>query len=303
MKGIAGRVVLASALLAGAVDCGRKGEPAMPEPFPAAIGDWRADGPTKTYDPRSIFSYLDGGAEVYLAYGMQTLATRRYVRDGETPLVADLFEMATPAGAYGMYTFELEGPTIELGQGAELAAGMLRFWQGRCFGTVRAEQDSAAAEQAILLLGRVMVAACGAPAPGPELPAHFAPEGLRPLSVRYVLGPELLAWQERSMEGNPLGLDPGAEAIVARYGPLGERTRLIVAHGRDAAAAQAGVERVRASFGPQADAEEFAAGAEGTWNVVRAVREYVLVVREAPTRERAQALLDATARRLEAVTR
>ena len=275
----------------------------MPEPFPAAIGDWRADGPTTTYDRRSIFSYLDGGAEVYLAYGMTALATRRYVRDGETSIVADLFEMATPAGAYGMYTFELEGPEIELGQGAELSSGMLRFWQGRCFGTVRAEQESSVADRALLDLGRVMVAACGAPDRVPELPAHFAPEGLRLLSVRYVLGPELLAWQERSMEGNALGLDPGAEAVVARYGPLGERTRLVVAHCRDAVAAQAGVERVRASLGSQADPEGFAAGEGETWNAVRAVREYVLVVRSAPTRERAQALLDATATRLEAMTR
>jgi hypothetical protein len=299
MKRIVACVVPACALFVGAAGCARKGEPAMPDPFPAAIAGWQADGPTRTFDRRSIFSYLDGGAEVYLAYGMQTLATRRYARDDEPPLVADLFEMATPAGAYGMYTFELEGPTIDLGQGAELASGMLRFWHGRCFGTVRAERESSVADRAILDLGRAMVGGCGVPAPAPVLAARLAPEGLRPLSVRYLLGPELLAWQERSLEGNPLGLDPGAEALVARYGPLGERTRLIVARCRDAAGARTGVERVRASLGSPADAEGFTAGEGGTWSAARAAREYGLVVREAPTRERAQALLDATAVRLE----
>jgi hypothetical protein len=137
----------------------------------------------------------------------------------------------------------------------------------------------------------------------PDLPARLAPDGLRPLSVRYVLGPELLAWQERSMEGNVLGLDPGAEAVVARYGPLGERTRLIVAHCRDAAAVQAGVERVRASWGVRVDAEGLAAGEEGTRRAVRAAKEYVLIVLDAPARERAEALLDATAGRLAAVGR
>ena len=300
---LAAGTMLALAILDGAAGCARKGEPAMPDPFPAAIGDWKADGPTRTFDRRSVFSYLDGGAEVYLAFGLQTLATRRYAHDRESPLVADLFEMAAPAGAYGMFTFELEGPTIDLGQGAELSSGMLRFWQGRCFGTVRAEQESSIADPAILELGRVMVAACGAPAPVPELPARLPPDGLRPLSVRYVLGPELLAWQERSLDGNALGLDPGAEAVVARYGAPGERTRLIVAYFRDAAGAQTGAGRVRALLGPQADAEGFAAGEGGTWSAARAAREYALVVREAPTRERAQALLDATATRLEKGTR
>ncbi len=275
----------------------------MPDPFPAALGEWTAEGPTRTFDRRSVFSYLDGGAEVYLAYGMQTVSTRRYARPGDTALVADLFEMATPTGAYGMFTFELEGPTTDLGQGAELASGMLRFWQERCFGTVRAEQESSTSDRALLDLGRVMVAACGAPSPAPALPARLPPDGLRPLSVRYLLGPELLAWQERSFDGNPLGLEPGAEAVVARYGPLGERTRLVVARCRDAAAAQAGVERVRTSYGPRVDAEGFAAGEDGTWSAVRAAGDYALVVLEAPSRERAQALLDAAAARMEKETR
>ena len=271
----------------------------MTDPLPAEVAGWKADGPTRTFDRETVFSYLDGGAEVYLAYGMSRLSTRRYERPGDTALVADLFEMQAPAGAYGMFTFELEGPTIDLGQGAEYAAGMLRFWHGRCFGTVRSELESPDAEPAILELGRIMVSGCGPAADAPGLPGRLPPEELRPLSVRYLLGPALLAWQDRSMEDNPLGLDPGGEAVVARYGPLGDRTQLVVARGRDAAAAEAGAARVRAVLWPGEGAVGVAVGEDGTWGAARAVRELVVVVRDAPSRERAEALLDVTAARLE----
>ncbi|MBI5488449.1 MAG: hypothetical protein HY905_14040 [Deltaproteobacteria bacterium] len=299
MTRFAGRVLLAAALWAGAASCARKGQRDMPDPLPAGIAGWIADGPTRSFDRQTVFSYLDGGAEVYLAYGMTSLATRRYVRAGETDLVADLFQMATAAGAFGIYTFELEGPTIDLGQDAELAAGMLRFRQGRCFGTVRAERESPGADGAILELGRAMAAGCGADAPAPGLPARLPPDSLRPLSIRYLLGPELLAWQERSMEGNPLGLDAGAESVLARYGPLGEKTQLLVARCRDAAAAEAGVARVRAALWPQGDGDGFASDGEGTWGGARAAGPFAMLVRGAPARERAAALLETTARRLE----
>jgi hypothetical protein len=42
-----------------------------------ALG-WRAADRGELYDRESIFSYIDGHAEVYLAYGMESCLARRY---------------------------------------------------------------------------------------------------------------------------------------------------------------------------------------------------------------------------------
>ena len=40
------------------------------EVIPGSINEWQAEGKPYTYNQKTVFDYLDGGAEVYLAYGM-----------------------------------------------------------------------------------------------------------------------------------------------------------------------------------------------------------------------------------------
>jgi len=39
--------------------------------LPGSIGEWKAEGEDRIYDPRTIFDYIDGAGEVYRAYHMQ----------------------------------------------------------------------------------------------------------------------------------------------------------------------------------------------------------------------------------------
>ena len=70
-----------------AVACGSGDRPAgggvgladvLPES--SVTGEWRAvDGPT-SYDPETLYEYLNGGAPLYLAHGFQQLIHVRYQR-------------------------------------------------------------------------------------------------------------------------------------------------------------------------------------------------------------------------------
>jgi hypothetical protein len=61
--------------------------------IPSSIDGWQAEGKVYTYNQKTVFDYLDGGAEVYLAYGMKSVRTLKYTLSGEPSITLSLFEM------------------------------------------------------------------------------------------------------------------------------------------------------------------------------------------------------------------
>jgi len=137
---------------------GRTGEPGVARlraQLPEEALGWRAVDRGELYDQESIFSYIDGHAEVYLAYGMTGCLARRYAGpQGEADVTLDVFEMASPADAYGVFTYDRDGERVDVGREGLFRYGWLSFWKGRSSSSVTAEADTEAARAAVLELGR-----------------------------------------------------------------------------------------------------------------------------------------------------
>jgi len=54
--------------------------------LPSEAAGWKWDGKEMNYDSKSLFGYIDGAAELYLAYGFQSLTVRRYEKPNRPPL-------------------------------------------------------------------------------------------------------------------------------------------------------------------------------------------------------------------------
>ena len=107
--------------------------------LPGDATGWRAADDDQVFDTETIFSYIDGHAEVYLAYGMKRCIARRYAGpDGEPDIIVDLYELASDADAFGVFTHDRDGEEVEVGQDGLYRHGWLSFWQGRWFGSVYA---------------------------------------------------------------------------------------------------------------------------------------------------------------------
>jgi hypothetical protein len=120
---------------AGAAIVGAAGPAEIPRAIslPAAVEGWTWDGQEAHYDARTVFEYLDGAGELYLAYGFEQLAVRRFEQAGQPPLTLECYRMATAEAAFGVFSFERQGESIGIGQGSEQGGGLLRFWKGRSF--------------------------------------------------------------------------------------------------------------------------------------------------------------------------
>jgi len=99
------------------------------------------------YDRKNLFDYMDGGAELYLAYDFQRLAVQRYSSDSadsmtKNSLTIEIYQMNSSPDAYGLFSFDQEGEMVQLGQKGVYGYGLLRFWKGRFLVRILGSQDN-----------------------------------------------------------------------------------------------------------------------------------------------------------------
>jgi hypothetical protein len=106
--------------------------------LPEGNDGWVKSGKFEIYDQENLFDYMDGGAELYLAYDFQKLAVQRYSSNtqdsaGEKSITVEIYQMSSSPDAYGLFSFDREGEKVQLGQKGVYAEGLLGFWKDRFF--------------------------------------------------------------------------------------------------------------------------------------------------------------------------
>ena len=229
------------------VGCGQTPEPAESEGvvrLPDRSGGWQASGDAVSYDAESIFGYIDGHAEVYLAYGMRRCLSRRYVSSAGAEVVVDLFEMASPADAYGVFTHDLSGETMAVGHGARLRPGWLSLWYGRWFVSLYSDGVVEPQREATVGLARAMVESIPDQGNGavPELVEALPEDGLVPSSERFLRSFGILNTHLYLGPEDPFGLGPDSSAVLAEYDRGGETAYLLLIELPELGRAQAAVD-------------------------------------------------------------
>jgi len=94
-------------------------------------------GPLAIYNPKNLFDYIDGEAELYFPFGFQRLFNQSYrVMQTGALVVVDAYDMGTYEGAHGVYeryTEEGGSGIEELGESAWTDNYIILFRQGRYF--------------------------------------------------------------------------------------------------------------------------------------------------------------------------
>jgi hypothetical protein len=215
------------------------------QPLADELTGWTADGPVENFDAESIFAYIDGHAEVFLAYGMQRCVSRRYAGpNGKGELVVDLFEMPSTADAFGVYSHDRVGEEVDVGQGAIYRLGWLSFWKGHWYGSIYAA-DAVPSEALIELAAAVAdgLALTGEP---PELPGRLPPTGLDSQSVCFLRSPQILNAHIWVGSDNPFGLGSDSEAVVGKYNLEDGSAHVVIVRYPDGEVAAQAEERLKA---------------------------------------------------------
>lgn len=85
--------------------------------LPEIIGSWKLEGPPRTITRETIFDYMDGGGELYLAYKFERLLVYKYLDGTENEILVEIYEMKHPDEAFGLLSLDWSGEPTNLGSG------------------------------------------------------------------------------------------------------------------------------------------------------------------------------------------
>ncbi len=169
---IAATAALVLALPAGAA-------PADLLPKSGTATDWPLRAEPRSYDRATLYEYIDGAADLFLAYGFESLAHGEYRARGEYSggvareqklVTVDVYDMGAPVRAFGIFASERPAAATFLpaGQQGYVGDGLGAFWVDRYYVKVSAVEGASDADVVLLAeaTARVLPPGTGMP---PEL--------------------------------------------------------------------------------------------------------------------------------------
>jgi hypothetical protein len=183
-----------------------------------------AQAPASFYGPDNLYQYMDGGADIFVLYGVRTLLHQE-CRAKEVDVTVDIFDMGSPDTAFGMYAAE-RSPTyhfVTIGAEGYQDEGVLNFLQDRYY--VKLAGFGAGADAVLATFARVLSARIGANSAFPALLARLPSKNRKPHSEQYT-------------PNDPLGHPFLGPAYVVAYTSGGQESKLFVTLARDEADAQ-----------------------------------------------------------------
>lgn len=272
--------------------------------LPKQVLGWKTAGPDKVFTRQTIFDYMDGGGEIYLAYDFQRLLTREYARENAPRIVAEVYQMASSGDAYGIFTQDTDGQPVSVGQSALYSPGLLRFWKHRFFVRLQAEDETPEVKTALMALGMQVASAIPQEGRKPALLEALPPQGLLESSVHYFHTSVLLNIHYFLADSNLLDLNSKTEAVLARYQQGGDKPYLLIVRYPRPGDAQAAFGQFSKAYlreTPTGDAV-FRKLEKGQFAGSRREERVLLLVFEAGSRESAEKLVDFAASRMKGAT-
>ena len=252
--------------------------------LPKQAAAWTRPDAPKRVDGQSIFNYMDGGGELYLAYRFDHLDVYEYASPDQGSILVELYWMRSPDDAFGLLSNDWGGEPIDLDVSAAAApvpqvpaaralfgGGLLRLWSDGLYARVLASRDTPASREQVIALGRAIVAGRAAPPPPAlvrELPVTAAPgyrlrtdrvcqfrSHLVLNSVYFLSSEDILDLNQQvdavaaQYTGPPAGRPPVAALPGAAKGPT---VQVVVAVYPSDAAAGAALAHFRRAYLPEA---------------------------------------------------
>jgi hypothetical protein len=172
-------LILIAALVAGEGD--------FPTPACSLVAGWGQKGPERTFDPETLFDYMNGSAEGYHAYGFVLMKGVTCVNEAGDQLVIDVSELEDADHAWGIFVAhrDFRSPTEPIGSAGQVLPRRASFARGPYYAEIAA---SPAGDHTEAL--RAFTEALEARIPGRAAPPRevdwFPETGLESGSVRLV---------------------------------------------------------------------------------------------------------------------
>jgi hypothetical protein len=188
--------------------------------LPESVDGWTKSGIQQSYNRQNLFDYIDGGAEIYLAYDFRQLRVQHCTDTSpdsaeKGSITAEVWRMDSSADAYGLFSLERDGEKIDVGQDGVYGYDRVRFWKGRFFVDVFSENEGA--RDILIKIGKKIASKIKESGDRPPLVSKLPRDNLISGSVHFFhqyLVLKNLYFFERA---ESLGLDSETDCVLADY--------------------------------------------------------------------------------------
>ncbi|MCX6829883.1 MAG: hypothetical protein NT002_11475 [candidate division Zixibacteria bacterium] len=279
-------------LLSLVLGCGNKGKTDLSGKVvaPPAIGNWKLQNASETYDRRTIFDYIDGAGEVYLAYDFRRVEVHHYAGQNKPDITLEIYDMGSAENAYGIFSYTRENDSTGIGQGYDYLGSLFCFWQNNYFVSITTVEETPDTKEGLYGLARQISNQLPKGGEKPRLLKLLPLEGLKSSSLLYLHSYPVLNNEYFLSSENILGLDSTTNAVLATYEP--DRSILLLIQYRSAEKAESSRKRFSEAYTPSPDQSGFAVRENGRVLMIAREGKYLAIVLEAPSRQTAADYLE-----------
>ncbi len=237
MNGFTRAVVLLLSCTLIACTSACAGEPGSVLQFPRIPGMEKVDG-LRTYTPETLYEYIDGAAEVYIAYEFRELRVQFYEGEETRSITIEAYRHSSPRTAFGIYSAErpARGDFLDIATQGYYEKGILNFTGGSYYVKLSAFNLGDAERDTLVSLAEKMAAQINEGSDLPELLDKLPEEGRVENSERFIVR-DFLGY---SFLGN---------ALLCDYDTSGKKFQIFVIEESDSATCKKILDRYLRTLG------------------------------------------------------
>lgn len=177
---------------------------------------WQPGGKPEHVVGEDLFILINGGAEIYYEYGFKQAITEVYKKGGKT-INLEIYEMKSPASAYGVYTHKIGdgGKDLSIGNGAKLEDYYLNSWKGNILVTLTGFDSGKETTTGLVDIARVIAGKIKNSGERPALTGLLLKENLIESNIKYLRGNLALFNQYEFAAENIFAV---TEGVIGDYG-------------------------------------------------------------------------------------
>lgn len=218
----------------------------LPEQFGSYCATERLD-----YTPDNLFDYINGGAEMYLSYGLAGMKGRVYSCENLPDVMVDVYEMTEAKNAFGVFTQSRDKEEQTYGQGSQTNRDAVVFWKDRYYTIISAAKVTPESGEAIRYLASTIDKAIPEKGKIPAIVGCLPKKDLAVAGYTYFHHYIWLNTYYFVADFNILNIDAQTDAVMAKYGPPEQRSYLLMVEYPDKTSAQKAYEQMKTRFAPE----------------------------------------------------
>jgi hypothetical protein len=248
------------------------------------------------YAGQELYDYINGGAELYLSYGLVRMTGCKYAGDNNLPLITvEVYEMTSAPNAFGVYTQSRDREEQDYGQGSQSFPDFILFWKDRYFVVVSAQGVTPDSGAAIRYLAGLIDKSIPGTGETPAIVRYLPEEGLSPAGFLYFHHYIWLNAYFFIADYNIIDINEQTDAVLAKYGDADARSYLLLVEYPDETKAAEACAHLREKYAPELNTgNPFVELEDGTWFTAWTQKNKLRAIFNGNSREQTEKLYKAT---------